>query len=80
MQNALISSAVTSSPVRLMIHAHSSSPYFSSGTPITATADAYGDEAFNGQIALIDTRVQREAPAGHHHDRGEPAAGTTVPQ
>lgn len=27
------------------------------GTPITATADAYGDEPFQGRIALIDTRV-----------------------
>jgi membrane fusion protein (multidrug efflux system) len=27
------------------------------GVPITATADAYGDEPFRGRIALIDTRV-----------------------
>jgi membrane fusion protein (multidrug efflux system) len=27
------------------------------GVPITATIDAYGDEVFNGRIALIDTRV-----------------------
>jgi membrane fusion protein (multidrug efflux system) len=27
------------------------------GTAITATIDAYGDEAFTGRIALIDTRV-----------------------
>jgi membrane fusion protein (multidrug efflux system) len=27
------------------------------GAPITATADAYGDEPFQGRIALIDTRV-----------------------
>ena len=27
------------------------------GTPITATIDAYGDEVFSGRIALIDTRV-----------------------
>lgn len=33
------------------------------GTPITATADAYGDEAFNGQIALIDTRVNETTRA-----------------
>ncbi|WP_420471728.1 efflux RND transporter periplasmic adaptor subunit [Brevundimonas sp. FT23042] len=27
------------------------------GVPIAATIDAYGDEVFNGRIALIDTRV-----------------------
>ena len=30
------------------------------GTPITATIDAYGDEAFTGRIALIDTRVNEQ--------------------
>lgn len=31
-----------------------------SGTPITATIDAYGDEVFTGRIALIDTRVNEQ--------------------
>jgi len=30
------------------------------GTAITATIDAYGDEAFTGRIALIDTRVNEQ--------------------
>lgn len=30
------------------------------GVPITATIDAYGDETFNGRIALIDTRVNEQ--------------------
>jgi len=30
------------------------------GTPLTATIDAYGDEPFSGQIALIDTRVNEQ--------------------
>jgi len=33
------------------------------GTPITATIDAYGDEAFGGRIALIDTRVNEQTRA-----------------
>lgn len=31
------------------------------GVPITATIDAYGDEVFTGQIALIDTRVNESS-------------------
>jgi membrane fusion protein, multidrug efflux system len=31
-----------------------------SGTPITATIDAYGDEVFSGRIALVDTRVNEQ--------------------
>lgn len=34
-----------------------------SGTPITATADAYGGETFSGRIALIDTRVNEQTRA-----------------
>lgn len=30
------------------------------GTPITATADAYGEQGFGGRIALIDTRVNEQ--------------------
>lgn len=30
------------------------------GTPLTATIDAYGDEPFTGRIALIDTRVNEQ--------------------
>lgn len=30
------------------------------GTPITATADAFGEQAFGGRIALIDTRVNEQ--------------------
>lgn len=30
------------------------------GTPLTATIDAYGDEPFSGRIALIDTRVNEQ--------------------
>ena len=30
------------------------------GTPITATADAYGGETFPGRIALVDTRVNEQ--------------------
>jgi membrane fusion protein (multidrug efflux system) len=30
------------------------------GTPITATIDAYGDEIFTGRIALVDTRVNEQ--------------------
>jgi membrane fusion protein, multidrug efflux system len=33
------------------------------GTPITATADAYGQETFSGRIALIDTRVNEQTRA-----------------
>lgn len=33
------------------------------GLPITATADAYGDEPFEGRIALIDTRVNETTRA-----------------
>lgn len=33
------------------------------GTPITATIDAYSDEAFSGRIALIDTRVNEQTRA-----------------
>lgn len=33
------------------------------GLPITATADAYGDETFSGQIALIDTRINETTRA-----------------
>jgi membrane fusion protein (multidrug efflux system) len=33
------------------------------GTPITATADAYGDEPFQGRIDLIDTRVNETTRA-----------------
>lgn len=33
------------------------------GTMITATIDAYGDEAFTGRIALIDTRVNEQTRA-----------------
>ncbi len=33
------------------------------GTPIRATIDAYGDEAFGGRIALIDTRVNEQTRA-----------------
>ena len=33
------------------------------GTPITATADAHGDAPFQGQIALIDTRVNEQTRA-----------------
>lgn len=33
------------------------------GLPITATVDAYGDETFNGRIALIDTRVNEQTRA-----------------
>ena len=33
------------------------------GLPITATADAYGDEQFSGRIALIDTRVNEQTRA-----------------
>ncbi|QYF88108.1 efflux RND transporter periplasmic adaptor subunit [Brevundimonas sp. PAMC22021] len=33
------------------------------GAVITATADAYGDEAFQGRIALIDTRVNETTRA-----------------
>nr|WP_221212295.1 efflux RND transporter periplasmic adaptor subunit [Brevundimonas lenta] len=30
------------------------------GTPISATIDAYGDEAFTGRIALVDTRINEQ--------------------
>ncbi|HYC74122.1 efflux RND transporter periplasmic adaptor subunit [Brevundimonas sp.] len=30
------------------------------GTPITATADAFGEQGFGGRIALIDTRVNEQ--------------------
>jgi len=33
------------------------------GTPISATIDAYGDETFNGRIALIDTRINEQTRA-----------------
>jgi len=33
------------------------------GLPITATADAYGDDAFTGRIALIDTRINETTRA-----------------
>lgn len=33
------------------------------GTPIRATIDAYGEEAFGGRIALIDTRVNEQTRA-----------------
>jgi len=33
------------------------------GTPLTATADAYGDAPFQGRIALIDTRVNETTRA-----------------
>lgn len=33
------------------------------GTPIVATADAYGDEPFSGRIGLIDTRVNETTRA-----------------
>jgi len=33
------------------------------GTPIRATIDAYGDEAFAGRIALIDTRINEQTRA-----------------
>lgn len=33
------------------------------GTPIRATIDAYGDEAFGGRIALIDTRINEQTRA-----------------
>ena len=33
------------------------------GTPIRAMIDAYGDEAFGGRIALIDTRVNEQTRA-----------------
>ncbi|MFN3669510.1 MAG: efflux RND transporter periplasmic adaptor subunit [Brevundimonas sp.] len=33
------------------------------GTPITAKIDAYGDETFNGRIALVDTRVNEQTRA-----------------
>ena len=33
------------------------------GTPIRATIDAYGDEVFNGRIALIDTRINEQTRA-----------------
>lgn len=33
------------------------------GTPITATADAYGEEPFQGRIELIDTRVNETTRA-----------------
>ncbi|RZJ80413.1 MAG: efflux RND transporter periplasmic adaptor subunit [Brevundimonas sp.] len=35
----------------------------SAGTPITATADAFGGETFSGRIALIDTRVNEQTRA-----------------
>ena len=31
-----------------------------SGTPLVATADAYGDQEFTGRIALIDTRINEQ--------------------
>jgi membrane fusion protein (multidrug efflux system) len=31
-----------------------------SGTPLIATADAYGDQQFTGRIALIDTRINEQ--------------------
>ena len=33
------------------------------GLPITATADAFGDQAFQGRIALIDTRINETTRA-----------------
>jgi membrane fusion protein (multidrug efflux system) len=33
------------------------------GLPLTATADAYGDETFTGRIALIDTRINETTRA-----------------
>ncbi len=33
------------------------------GTPISATVDAYGNETFNGRIALIDTRINEQTRA-----------------
>lgn len=33
------------------------------GLPITATADAYGEEEFSGRIALIDTRINEQTRA-----------------
>ncbi len=33
------------------------------GTPIVASADAYGDEEFSGRIALIDTRINETTRA-----------------
>ncbi len=33
------------------------------GTPISAQIDAYGDETFNGRIALVDTRVNEQTRA-----------------
>jgi len=33
------------------------------GTPIRASIDAYGDEVFNGRIALIDTRINEQTRA-----------------
>lgn len=33
------------------------------GLPITATADAYGDEPFQGRIALVDTRINETTRA-----------------
>ena len=33
------------------------------GLPLTATADAYGGEAFSGRIALIDTRINETSRA-----------------
>jgi membrane fusion protein (multidrug efflux system) len=33
------------------------------GLPLTATADAYGGEAFNGRIALIDSRINETTRA-----------------
>lgn len=35
----------------------------SPGTPMTATADAFGNETFSGRIALIDTRVNEQTRA-----------------
>ncbi|MBX9616042.1 MAG: efflux RND transporter periplasmic adaptor subunit [Caulobacteraceae bacterium] len=33
------------------------------GLPITATADAYGDDTFSGRIALVDTRINETTRA-----------------
>jgi membrane fusion protein (multidrug efflux system) len=33
------------------------------GTPIRASIDAYGDEVFNGRIALLDTRINEQTRA-----------------
>lgn len=33
------------------------------GTPITASADAFGDQTFNGRISLLDTRVDESTRA-----------------